>query len=118
ALALHVSGQEYVPGDTRSGDFPTTAGAYDTSLADGFDDAFVAKLNAAGSTLAYSTYLGGSFGDDGFGVAVGSSGVAYVTGVTSSVDFPTTSGAFDTSWNGRADAFVAKVNPAGSDLVC
>jgi hypothetical protein len=89
-------------------------GAFDTSFnGNRFNpaDAFVTKLNPAGSGLAYSTYLGGStgfFGEEGTGIAVDSARLAYVTGRTDSTDFPTTAGAFDTSWNGGFDAFVTK----------
>jgi hypothetical protein len=62
--------------------------------------------------LAYFTFLGGTDVDEGRGIAVDESGRAYVTGITSSTDFPTTSGAFDTTWNGDADAFVTKL-PTG-----
>src|SRR5205823_6026005 len=79
-------------------------------------DVFVTKLNPAGSApLAYSTFLGGSDTEVGYGIAVDASGSAYVTGYTLSADFPTTPGAFDTTFNGGTyDAFVTKLNPAGS----
>ena len=108
-------GRAYVTGGTRSPDFPTTSGAFDTTH-NGLDDAFVTKLNASGSALAYSTYLGGGNADDeGQGIAVDGSGRAYVTGNTSSPDFPTTTGAFDTTLNSN-DAFVSKLNASGSRL--
>ena len=69
-------------------------------------DAFVTKLNPAGSALVYSTYLGGAGVDAGRGIAVDAAGNAYVTGTTNSPDFPTTAGAFDTTLNGVDDAFV------------
>ena len=114
-IAVDSAGAAYVTGRTSSTDFPTTAGAFDTSY-NGGGDAFVTKLNPAGSSLAYSTYLGGSSDDEGAGIAVDSAGSAYVTGFTESADFPTTAGAFDTSYNGGGDAFVTKLNPAGSSL--
>ena len=100
------------PGSTSSADFPTTAGAFDTT-ANGAFDVFVTKLNAAGSALVYSTYLGGA----GLRLAVAAwtvdaAGNAYVAGGTGSTDFPTTPGAFDTVPDG-SDAFVTKLNPAG-----
>ncbi len=103
-------------GGTSSPDFPTTPGAFDTT---GGTDAFVAKLNPAGSTLAYSTFLGGSDGDGGSDLAIDGSGNVYVTGVTGSADFPVTPGAFDTrlSAGGGGDPFVVKLNAAGSALV-
>jgi hypothetical protein len=102
----------YVAGITASADYPTTPGAFDTSCINcGVPDAFVTKLNASGSALAYSTFLGGRSGDAGFGIAV-RFGRAYVTGETSSEDYPTTLGAFDTTFNGNTDAFVTKL-PTG-----
>jgi hypothetical protein len=77
----------------------------------------VTKLNPAGSGLLYSTYLGGSSADIGFGIAVDAACDAYVTGYTGSTDFPTTAGAFQTTNYGIADAFVTKLNPAGSGLL-
>jgi Beta-propeller repeat/Viral BACON domain/Putative binding domain, N-terminal len=79
-------------------------------------DAFVAKLNASGSALVYSTYLGGSFDDIAFGIAVDSLGNAYVTGLAISSDFPTVS-ALQTTFGGDVDAFVTKINTSGSALV-
>jgi Beta-propeller repeat len=114
-IAIDSAGSAYVSGETPSTDFPTTAGAFDTSF-NGDHEAFVTKLNPAGSGLAYSTYLGGGSGDGGGHIAVDSLGAAYVAGGTASVDFPTTAGAFDTSFNGYSDAFVTKLNPAGSGL--
>ena len=103
-------------GGTGSGNYPTTRGAFDRTLG-GLRNVFVTKLNAAGSALAYSTFLGGNgldggLGlDEGLGIAV-QEGRAYVTGETTSTDFPTTPGAFDTSFNGVFDAFVTKL-PTG-----
>jgi hypothetical protein len=114
-IAVDGSGAAYVTGYTTSSDFPATLGALDTTHNGGYD-AFVVKLSAAGSALVYATFLGGSGGDLGHGIAVDGSGAAYVTGYTTSSDFPTTPGAFDISHNGSDDAFVAKLNVAGSDL--
>jgi Beta-propeller repeat len=108
-LAVDTRGRAYVTGNTISDDFPTTPGAFDTTLNGG--DAFVTKLNATGSALDYSTFLGGSSDDFGSGIAV-REGRAYVTGETSSPDFPTTPGAFDTTFNGNGEAFVTKL-PTG-----
>jgi hypothetical protein len=110
-------GNAYVTGFTASTDYPTTASAYDTSFNGGFTDAFVTKLNASGSELDYSTFLGGTDQDDGRGIAVDGSGSAYVTGSAQSANFPTTAGAFNTSFNGATDAFVTKLNASGSVLV-
>src|SRR5439155_1226495 len=104
----------YVTGETASRDFPTTPGAAQTTFGGvgliGFD-AFVTKLNPTGSALVYSTYLGGSDGDSGFGIAVDAAGNAYVTGLTTSSDFPTTPGAFQATFGGGFEhAFVTKLN--------
>jgi len=81
----------------------------------GTTDAFVTKLDAAGSALVYSTFLGGSSDDGGTGIALDASGNAYVTGATSSANFPTTPGAFDTTFNGVVDTFVAKIAEAAAE---
>jgi hypothetical protein len=86
-IAVDSSGNAYVTGSTTSIDFPI-ANPLQASFGGGNYDAFVAKLNAAGSALVYSTYLGGSRDDWGFGIAVDSSGNAYVAGITASTDFP------------------------------
>jgi hypothetical protein len=114
-IAVDSSGAAYVTGRTVSTNFPTTTGAYDTSY-NGGEDAFVSKLNAAGSALVYSTYLGGSGLEQGHGIALDAANAAYVTGVTTSSNFPTTGGAIDTIHNGGDDAFVTKLDAAGSAL--
>jgi hypothetical protein len=120
AIAVDASNNAYVTGFTTSiNNFPITAGAFQTRPGLAFD-AFVSKLNAAGSALIYSTYLGGSGGVGlafGFGIAVDASGSAYVTGGTTSPNFPTTVGAFQTTFGGDQDTFVSKLNAAGSALV-
>jgi hypothetical protein len=180
AIAVDKAGDAYVTGPTHSRDFPTTAGAFSTTYAGGNGDAFVSKLNAAGSALIYSTYLGssgfpqtrppghrggrgrrrlrhwlhrltrlpdhgrrlpyipsssvryydafvskldaagsallystylgGSYDDTGQGIAVDGAGDAYVTGYTASSDFPTTAGALSTTYGGGYDAFVTKIH--------
>jgi len=118
-IALDSSGKAYIAGETSSSDFPTTPSAFDTTFHGGGCDAFVAKLDAAGATLEYCTFLGGSGAtsfDYAIGIALNVSGEAHVTGYTSSADFPTTSGAFDTSHNGEADVFVSKLSATGHTL--
>jgi hypothetical protein len=118
AIALDSSGNAYVTGETRSTDFPT-ANAFQQASGGGQNDVFVTKLNATGSALAYSTYLGGSGGEQGRGIAVDSSGNAYVTGLTDSANFPTAN-AFQrasAAISGFPTAFVTKLNSAGSALV-
>jgi hypothetical protein len=120
SIAVDASGNSYVTGDTGSSDFPTTPGAFQTTFAGGGEfgvDAFVTKLNPSGSSLIYSTYLGGSDEEQGTGVAVDASGNAYVSGHTSSSDFPTTPGAFQTTSGGFDDPFVSKLNGTGSALL-
>jgi len=131
-IAVDASGNSYVAGTTLSSDFPATPGAFDTSC--GTDaqcnsrEAFVTKLNAAGSALLYSTFLGGSFSEGAESLAVAADGSAFVGGTTFSPDFPTTPGAFDTTCGTdgmcnpdvvgflRSDVFVARLNAAGSAL--
>jgi hypothetical protein len=115
ALALDPDGAVFVAGRTSSGDFPTTPGAYATSSSS--SDAFVLKLAAAGDALLYSTFLGGSSGEAAYGLATGDGATIYVAGETSSGDFPATTGAWDSSYNGGGDGFVTKLNASGSALV-
>ena len=116
-IALDGSGNTYIIGYTKSTDFPTTVDAYDTSH-NGEWDVFVTKLNSAGSDLSCSTYLGGSSNDFGLGIVIDGDGNIYVTGNTSSSDFPTTAGAYDTTHNGNEDAFVCKFDATGATLSC
>jgi hypothetical protein len=113
-IAIDASANAYVTGQTFSTNFPTTLGAFQAASGGG-NDAFVTKLNPTGDGLLYSTYLGGSADDGGFGIAVDASGNAYVTGLTKSTDFPTTLGA--SQWSGFVDAFVTKLNPTGDGLL-
>jgi hypothetical protein len=114
-IAVDASGDAYVTGYTSSSNFPTTTGAFQTAFG-GASDAFVTELNPTGSALVYSTYLGGSGYDQGNGIAVDASGNAYVTGSTSSTNFPSSSGASQTASGGGTDAFVTKLDPTGSAL--
>ena len=132
-LAVDGRGNAYVSGQTGSFDspdvpddvaFPTTPGAFQTAFGSAADpdpetrlDGFVAKVNASGSALVYSTYLGGSGEEQGLGIALDADDNAYVAGRTRSDDFPTTKKAFQASLRGEADAFVAKLNWKGSRLV-
>jgi len=128
-IAIDAAGNVYLTGFTESTNFPTTPAAFDISDNAG-TDAFVTKLNADGSDLLYSSYLGGSLPgvtcsplpcphDTGEAIVVDLIGNAYVTGFTSSRDFPTTAGAFDTTYfNGSASTiFVTKLNANGSALI-
>src|SRR6266404_1709113 len=115
-IAVDSSGNAYVCGSTGSTDFPTTSAALQRTAA-GRGDAFVAKLNPTGSALIYSTYLGGGSYDYGSGIAIDSSGNAYVTGSTDSTDFPVTSGAFQTTLAKGSDVFVTKLSDSGASLI-
>lgn len=119
AIAVDSAGSAYVTGQTGTANFPTTPGSFRTALGDTNNAAFVTKLNPQGTAAVYSTYLGGgTFSHTvGYGIAVDAAGNAYVTGETSSVDFPTTPGAFQSPSIGGYDAFVTKLNPQGSGLV-
>ncbi len=115
-VAVDGSGNMYVSGLTASFDFPTTGGVVQ-GAAPGAYDVYVTKYNAAGSSVLYSTYLGGTGAlDYGLGLAVDTTGNAYVTGVTDSTDFPTL-GAAQASSGGAYDAFLAKLNPTGTALL-
>jgi hypothetical protein len=113
-IAADSLGNAYVTGRTDSADFPTTIGAFQTVSGDGVD-AFVTKINAAGSALVYSTFLGGAGIDRGFGIALDRSGNAYVTGETSSANFPTAN-ALQSARSGGGDPFVTKLSTDGSAL--
>ena len=113
-IAVDSSGNAYVTGDTDSLDFPTLNPLQATY--GGAGDAFLAKLDATGSALVYSTYLGGSYFDHGQGIAVDSSGSAYVTGSTCSTDFPTVNPLQATD-KACYNTFVTKFNGTGSALV-
>ncbi len=118
-IAVDSFGSAYVTGATGSADFPTSNPLPTPNNAiSGGQDAFVTKLTPAGNALVYSTFLGGSDADSGFGIAVDSSGSAYVTGYSQSVDFPTKNPlpAPNNTLRGHIDAFVTKLSPAGNAL--
>ena len=115
AVAADSSGNVYIAGTTEANNFPVTNGAWQTVFG-GVADAFAAKLNPAG-TLVYATYIGGPGQEAGTGIAIDTSGNAYVSGYTSST-FPTTKGAAQTLYGGGfADAFVVKLNAQGSAAI-
>lgn len=120
-IAIDASGFIYATGGTISTNFPTPPGAFQAS-SQGSNDAFVAKIDCVVPKLLYSTRLGGSDAETGFGIAPDSSGNAYVKGLTGSTNFPVTSGAFQTAYRGGSplvggDYFISKLNPTLSQLI-
>jgi hypothetical protein len=113
ALALDQLGSAVLTGYTASAEFPTTPGAYDTT-ANGSYDVLLSKLSSTGSTLLWSTLLGGSSVDHGRALALDPSGNPVVTGYTASTDFPATPWAYDASHNGSRDVIAAKFSASGS----
>lgn len=118
-IAIDTYGNAFITGNTVDGatDYPTTSGAFDTTL-NGSNDVFVSKLNSTGTGFEYSTFIGGSSIDEANDIAIDSYGNAFIVGETNDggTDYPTTTGAFDETQNGMRDAFVTKLNPAGSGL--
>ncbi len=117
SIAIDSTGAAYVTGSTTSTDFPTTPGAYDTTDSGFSYEAFVSKLDSTGSTLLYSTYLGGSNAENGIAIAVDGLGSAAVVGQTNSTNFPTTAGAYSTVHSGAFDLFVTRLNATGTAAV-
>ena len=120
SIAADSSGNAYVTGWTCSADFPVTAGAFQTTIrgsATQSVNAFVTKLNPTGTALLYSTFLGGTKGENGMALALDGSGSAYVAGIAESADFPVTTGVFQPTLRGYGNAFVTKLNPAGTALL-
>ena len=119
-IEVDAQGNAYVTGGSFDPNYPTTPGAFDQSF-NGSRDAYVTKLNATGSALIYSTFLGGVGNDTGIDLEVDASGNAYLTGNTAQLDqsqprYPTTPGAYDTTLSSQ-DAFVTKLDPSGGTLV-
>ncbi|MBW1855721.1 MAG: SBBP repeat-containing protein, partial [Deltaproteobacteria bacterium] len=113
-IAVDSKGAVYLTGYTSSIDFPTQNPIQRINM--GGYDAFIAKINSAGDKLIYSTYIGGSDIDAGYGIAFDSEGAAYVSGYTASYDFPTKN-PFQGSKKGGYDAFIAKINASGTALI-
>ncbi len=117
AIAVDSQNSPYIVGNTSSSNFPTHAPYQSTNNG---QDTFLAKFSPNGSSLVYSTYLGGGSMDTGFGVAVDSAGSAYVTGQAFSTNFPTTTSAFQTVNNGGgngSNAYLTKFSPNGGSLL-
>jgi hypothetical protein len=121
AIAVNASGEVTIGGDSGSNDFPTTAGVVKPTRSPGFfdgSDGFVAKLNTTGSALVYATYVGSNSNSDLLkGVSLDASGQATITGWTASSDFPTTTGAWDRTFGGSKDAYVARLNATATAYV-
>lgn len=116
SVALDPFNNAYLTGATTCSDFPVTPHAFQKNLR-GQNNAYVTKLNPSGSSLVYSTYLGGSSFDQGASIAIDVTGAAYVQGQTESTDFPTTPGAFQTTLSSVVGSFLTKVDPRGSSLL-
>jgi hypothetical protein len=108
-------GCAYITGATESSDFPMI-NPYDGSYNGGEYDVFISKFSPDGSSLRFSTFLGGDAVDEGLGIVVDDSESVYVTGLTSSPDFPVEN-AYDDTFNGHADVFISKLSPEGTSLV-
>jgi hypothetical protein len=117
SIAIDSSGNAYVAGRTSSTDYDITPGAFQTSYGGGLWDVFVTQLNATGTAIIYSTYIGGSDYDIGYSITVNGNGNAHVAGRTASANYDITSGAFQTTYEGGGDAFVSKLNHSGTSLV-
>ncbi len=112
-----TTGKAYVTGVTGSPNFPVTPGVYQGTY-NGNGDAFVTELDVIGSSLSFSTFLGGSMNDQGQGIMLSSSGDVFVAGATSSTNFPTTPGVYQSTFGGgSSDAFVTRLNLGGTALI-
>jgi hypothetical protein len=114
-VAVDSNGNAYITGRTQSANFPVNNAAQSSRA--GAEDVFVTKFSPDGSALLYSTYLGGTEGSNnevGHGIAVDSSGNAYITGETGASNFPTTAGVLKATFGGAVDAFVTKLGPGGA----
>jgi hypothetical protein len=114
SIAIDSHGNAVVVGQTASTDFPVTAEALQRVFGGGTMDAFLARIDPTGSNLLYSTYYGGGFADQAFGVAVDSANTAYMVGTTSSYDLPAVPGGFQSRSAGRSDAFLTKLSLDGT----
>ncbi|MFI5219077.1 MAG: SBBP repeat-containing protein [Bacteroidia bacterium] len=119
-ITLDANNNAYVGGTTNSLDFDITPGAFQTTY-EGNGDAFITKVNSTGDSLIYSSYLGGSLGEIAYDVNVDNMFNVYLTGITSSLNFDVTTGAYQTSYGGNGiypgDVFITKMNPAGNALI-
>jgi hypothetical protein len=116
SIAIDGSGNAYITGSTVSTDYDITPGAFQTNYEEGWD-VFVIKLNSIGTTLIYSTYIGGSSNDYGMAITIDGSGNAFIAGYTNSTDYDMTPDAFQTTIGGNFDVFVTKLNSTGTALL-
>jgi hypothetical protein len=117
-IAVDAAGAAYVTGFTDSTSFAGVGGSSLQPASGGGRDAFVTKIDPSGGAIVYSTFLGGSGGDGGFGIAADGAGNAYVTGITTSTAFPgVTASSIQPGNGGGWDAFVTEINAAGSAIV-
>ncbi|MCB0201310.1 MAG: SBBP repeat-containing protein, partial [Anaerolineae bacterium] len=116
AVAAGNVGETYVAGETYSYNFPTTPGAFDPSI-NGSSDIFIAKLPDFGQSVDFSTFIGGTNQDRANAISVHDDGTIYIVGDTSSYNYPTRSGTFDTSFNGGTDVVVTRLSSSGSSLI-
>jgi hypothetical protein len=116
SIEADKEGNVYVTGSTDSDDFPTFPGSFNIGYNGGLVDAFITKLNPSCSALVYSTYIGGNASDYGIDLVLDGNGNVFLTGYTASSNFPTTEGAYDSSYNGGDDVFIAKLNSTASAL--
>ncbi|MBC8144924.1 MAG: SBBP repeat-containing protein, partial [bacterium] len=114
-IAVDSSGSAYIVGETSSPDYPYVTGSYFASL-QGATDAFVTKISPDGSTIVFSTFIGGTDSDVAHDVAVTPGGTVFVAGSTGSADFPARRG-YDSTYNGATDAFVLRLDSLGQALV-
>lgn len=120
-IAVDAAGAAYVTGQTRSADFPTTPGAFQPVCPGGGPylacaEGFVTKFDPTGSSLVYSTFLGGTDEDFAFAIALDAQGRVYAGGATWSADFPTTPDAYDPSFQGTIAAYLTRLSPDGSAI--
>ena len=116
-VVIDADGNIFITGDTSSSGFPTTSGAYDTTY-NGNTDVFVLKMNNSLNSIIASTLIGGAYSDEDIMTFIDNAGHIVTSGLTYSSDYPTSSGAYDTSYNGGGDIFITKLNSNLSSLIC